>query len=565
MPSGQPAGWEAKEEGLFRAADNDFMEWATAEAREASKQASRVWSLRDTPLTELGIEELTRVREMLIGEDGEHPHLRIYVAAGGALARPAGGHRFSLPATHPCSFALSSVYGVEMDLLEFVLTAPRIQTLSAATADYVYFPHCATVAYFFLQAPVIRLAEAALGHRSVLTNDTNQAQFLSPILASIDKNLLAGVLARRVSRSPAYKACQARKPRGRCRPLFVNFLGRTWLPEFSRRFPDAVFITHAAESRWLAEGGGQALYHGMARPGGQSPEAASLLDEDWPEEGGSVEEATAQHDVPLPLPVHALWTARSSLWANRDVLACFAGSLNSPVRHALFGIFGDASSSAGDDVGSTYLSRGRWHRARRPRRGVQLHGSVRRLRISEASELMYRSKLCLVPDGDQPNTQRLVEAAAHGCVPLVISSRLLPSFRRLIAWRKCAIFIREEEVNRLPDLLDELERTPQVLEAMHEHLEFLAEALLHGGLRQTFAFQVFLLAELSQRKEEGVVYWQRRQRNGNAPLRGVKAKRRSAPQRGSRVMAAQWFTRGGENSSSPSFWEAFLLPPEDEN
>lgn len=382
--------------------------------------------------------------------------------------------------------------------------------------------------------------------------------------------------------------------------MFSNFLGRQWLPEFSRRFRDAVVVTYAAESSWLTKGSGQALNYWSSPapsepPDGNKVPGATILEERWPQE--DEDEATAQQDIPLPLPVHALWTPRSSRWDGRDLLAFFAGSLNSPVRHALFRLFGDAAASeamsagvgalppqisdpscqdslSGNIVPSTaagstaagstgwYLYRGQWRSASRPRKHIELFGSATRLRISQASDMMYRSRFCFVPDGDQPNTQRLVESVAHGCLPVVISSRWVPPFRRLISWRDCAIFIREDEIDRLPDLLDELEGSPELLRQMHGRLEMLAQVLVHGGIKQqTWWYPVMLLAELRHRREEGFLL--NRQQIGAAQQQQRRPRRRRNPAgpRGVRGREFIWW-RGSQNSSSPGFWEEFLLPPE---
>jgi len=352
-------------------------------------------------------------------------------------------------------------------------------------------------------------------------------------------------------------------------------LGRAWLPEFSRRFEDAVFVSSAAESSWLAEGGGQRLYR-WPRPSRLARSGLAMFgdpgdtyygDGGWP--SGATLEATAQQDVPLPLPVHAVWTARSAQWSHRELLASFAGGENSPSRSRLFRIFGDAGASQTEVPGSVYLTRdNHWRRALHPRPDVAVHGRANRVPIQEASELMYRSKLCFVLDGDQPNTQRIVEAVAHGCIPLVVSSRWVPPFRRLVAWHKFAIFIREEEVDRLPALLEELSNQPQRLESMHGQLRSASHALIHGGSeRWSYGFNAFLIAELNQRREEGIMRqnW-RRTAAAAAPDQRRRSQLCGKQGQQHRCTTQRRFTwyRGSHNSSSPDFWQEWMLPAEDE-
>eukprot|EP00439_Symbiodinium_sp_Y106_P065476 s4741_g10.t1 len=78
-----------------------------------------------------------------------------------------------------------------------------------------------------------------------------------------------------------------------------------------------------------------------------------------------------------------------------------------------------------------------------------------RLRQQDWSELAFRSKLCICPDGDSPNTGRLIEVIMHGCVPLIISNRLQPPFHQLFDWSKIAFFMREDALPHLPRILEQ--------------------------------------------------------------------------------------------------------------
>merc|ERR1712113_712935 len=98
-----------------------------------------------------------------------------------------------------------------------------------------------------------------------------------------------------------------------------------------------------------------------------------------------------------------------------------------------------------------------------------------RLSQQEWSELAFRSRLCIVPDGDSPNTGRLIEVIMHGCVPLIISNRLQPPFHEYIDWRRIAFFLREDAIPELPQLLLKL-ASPQGAREIREKHQFLSQA-----------------------------------------------------------------------------------------
>jgi hypothetical protein len=57
------------------------------------------------------------------------------------------------------------------------------------------------------------------------------------------------------------------------------------------------------------------------------------------------------------------------------------------------------------------------------------------------ADLMRRSKFCLVPSGDTPNTSRLFDALAAGCIPVIISQLVSLPFDDIIPWHLMAIVI----------------------------------------------------------------------------------------------------------------------------
>eukprot|EP00929_Paragymnodinium_shiwhaense_P059891 TRINITY_DN29962_c0_g1_i1.p1 TRINITY_DN29962_c0_g1~~TRINITY_DN29962_c0_g1_i1.p1 ORF type:complete len:954 (+),score=220.45 TRINITY_DN29962_c0_g1_i1:49-2910(+) len=419
---------------------------------------------------------------------------KVYVAAPAEELSPK----------HPCTFDIGLTYSIEMFMRNYFTThSDGVRALRPEDADYILFPHCAMSAYF---AMLSWYSERVSLER--LRNDTDASGFIGSVLQDVESGLLLP-LAAHIEASPAYEACRQRLSRqGRqCRLLVVSFFGRHLMPTFAKRFPEAVYVTSAAESSWLQNTeAGNALYW-WPRPQEQvawGPALKSTGPKIRPSryyERGLPEPVLPQ-DVPLPLPILSEWTDRSEEWTSRDVFAVFAGQLVSPERRALLEVFGD-DNDIGADFQDGHSSPSRPKLQGRRHADVQIH-IKRRLPIHEFTELLYRSKLCLVPDGDQPNTERLVQAAAHGCVPVVLSSRLQPPFWRFLDWTKFAIFVRADEIPNLPAILEQLKQSDAMLRKMHSRLRAVAAALRWGGAEPTSFFDKLLLAELANeaRQEE---------------------------------------------------------------
>merc|ERR1712129_222516 len=115
-------------------------------------------------------------------------------------------------------------------------------------------------------------------------------------------------------------------------------------------------------------------------------------------------------------------------------------------------------------------------RGGRPRKGVSLiFPPDFRLRQEDWSELAFRSQLCIAPDGDSPNTGRLIEVIMHGCVPLIISDRLQPPVHEFLDWSKFAFFVREESLPDLPRILREDLASPEGTRLIQEKHQNLAQ------------------------------------------------------------------------------------------
>eukprot|EP00927_Polykrikos_kofoidii_P065624 TRINITY_DN61361_c0_g1_i1.p1 TRINITY_DN61361_c0_g1~~TRINITY_DN61361_c0_g1_i1.p1 ORF type:complete len:556 (-),score=47.08 TRINITY_DN61361_c0_g1_i1:127-1794(-) len=454
--------------------------WASAQAN--SQSALLEW---EDSFSSILTEQGKLVPKILAGKI---PFPRIYVSASD---RP-------LSEKHGCSINSGLRYGIEHRIRDLFLSSSDLLVRNPEDADYVFFPHCAMNAYFGLLGWYARQVDLRR-----LANETDASGFVRPILAELESTLLLP-LADHIRGSSAFQACSQRLQRHghRCRLLFVGFFGRHLVPAFAKRFPEAVFITSAAESSWIQNSlEGQALFwwqqkfltfnrNGLLPP---NPESRSPS---W-YYGPGLPEPISPHDIALPLPVFSQWTERSNEWGSRDLLAVFVGQLVSRERRALWRLFGEFGDD-GKDGATNSSSRSK----RYP--GVRLHVN-RRVPIEEFSALMHRSRLCLVPDGDQPNTERLVEAAVHGCVPIIITSRLQPPFNKLLAWEKCAIFVRSDEIKRLPELLMDLQSKPAFLEEMHKRTRALAAALLWGGPEKSAFHKALVVAELirSSRSSSG--------------------------------------------------------------
>ena len=88
-------------------------------------------------------------------------------------------------------------------------------------------------------------------------------------------------------------------------------------------------------------------------------------------------------------------------------------------------------------------------RARRDPK-IQIHFSIP---FTNYSNLMRRSKYCVVSEGYSPWSPRLAEAVAVGCVPVLLSPALEPPYADVLDWSKFAVRVDEADLPRLPDVL----------------------------------------------------------------------------------------------------------------
>eukprot|EP00933_Yihiella_yeosuensis_P044388 TRINITY_DN39499_c0_g1_i1.p1 TRINITY_DN39499_c0_g1~~TRINITY_DN39499_c0_g1_i1.p1 ORF type:complete len:409 (+),score=36.92 TRINITY_DN39499_c0_g1_i1:89-1315(+) len=148
-------------------------------------------------------------------------------------------------------------------------------------------------------------------------------------------------------------------------------------------------------------------------------------------------------DIVVPVPTAFDWSEKAEQTESRDLLLFYAGSPNSCIRRK---IVEELSGSIEADVLviPKPIPRGTW------------------------SELIYRSRFCLVPDGFSSISARLYEVMLHGCVPVLFSHAFHPPFESLLNWRSLAIFLRNSEVTSAPALLRNI--SDETYSAMHREV-----------------------------------------------------------------------------------------------
>lgn len=69
-------------------------------------------------------------------------------------------------------------------------------------------------------------------------------------------------------------------------------------------------------------------------------------------------------------------------------------------------------------------------------------GSIRQNGISEATRGMHSSKFCLNIAGDTPSSNRLFDAIASHCVPVIISDEIELPYEDILDYSKFCVFVR---------------------------------------------------------------------------------------------------------------------------
>nr|XP_022907992.1 exostosin-2 isoform X1 [Onthophagus taurus] len=68
-------------------------------------------------------------------------------------------------------------------------------------------------------------------------------------------------------------------------------------------------------------------------------------------------------------------------------------------------------------------------------------------------QILQKSKFCLVFRGERMGQLVLLEAMAAGCVPVIVEDGVVMPFHNVIDWKRAAVFIMEEHIRGLMDVL----------------------------------------------------------------------------------------------------------------
>ncbi|KAI4376587.1 hypothetical protein MLD38_014333 [Melastoma candidum] len=141
--------------------------------------------------------------------------------------------------------------------------------------------------------------------------------------------------------------------------------------------------------------------------------------------------------------------------SERHILAFFAGGMHGYLRPILLHHWGDKSPD------------------------MKIFGPMPR---DIDSKRMYRgymksSKYCICARGYEVHTPRVVEAIFYECVPVIISDNYVPPFFEVLDWETFAVFVSEEDVPNLRDILlgipeKEYLRMQKSVKAVQQHFKW---------------------------------------------------------------------------------------------
>ncbi|CAJ1400368.1 unnamed protein product [Effrenium voratum] len=338
-------------------------------------------------------------------------------------------------------------YSMEHWVHRMLTSSDSILVSNVEAADFVFLPHCATGVFMHMVVQDEQRQKGGIGHAASLSQLNASAWkrgrqiFLgyegnlpASTVLRLDKTYLMHKVNVVWKDVPAFSHCWRRKS---CKFLTASIYGRHVWRQFASTFGSkAVFITHAGMSDWLRNQpeelfSGESDFAAHASSCGASCELHCMMDP----------APVLPQDIVLPWVVAFEWTSRAISFHQRDILVFYSGTENSCSRKRIREVF----------AGTFEHEMAKESNARKDR--VLIFPPEFRLKQKEWSELAYRSKLCLCPDGDSPNTGRLIEVMMHGCVPLIISNRLQPPFHEYFDWSRIAFFLREDAIPRLPQIL----------------------------------------------------------------------------------------------------------------
>ncbi|KAK1319772.1 putative glycosyltransferase [Acorus calamus] len=185
-----------------------------------------------------------------------------------------------------------------------------------------------------------------------------------------------------------------------------------------------------------------------------------LMDqEEWKWSGGSDHVIVAHHP-------NSMLDARTKLWPSMFILADFGRyppnianvekDVIAPYKHVIKTYFND--TSAFDDrpillyfQGAIYRKDGGFIRQElyyllKDEKDIHFSfGSASGNGINKASQGMHSSKFCLNIAGDTPSSNRLFDAVASHCVPVIVSDEIELPYEDVLDYSKFCIFVRSSD------------------------------------------------------------------------------------------------------------------------
>ncbi|XP_044499208.1 probable arabinosyltransferase ARAD1 [Mangifera indica] len=181
--------------------------------------------------------------------------------------------------------------------------------------------------------------------------------------------------------------------------------------------------------------------------------------EEWKRSGGKDHIVVAHHP-------NSLLDARTKLWPAMFILADFGRyppnianvekDVISPYKHVIKSYVNDASEFDSRPIllyfqGAVYRKDGGSVRQElfyllKDEKDVHFtFGSVQKNGIREASQGMHSSKFCLNIAGDTPSSNRLFDAIASHCVPVIISDDIELPYEDILDYSEFCIFVRTSD------------------------------------------------------------------------------------------------------------------------
>lgn len=86
-------------------------------------------------------------------------------------------------------------------------------------------------------------------------------------------------------------------------------------------------------------------------------------------------------------------------------------------------------------------------------------------------EILQQSTFCLIFRGERMGQFVLLEAMAANCIPVIVIDGAVMPFSNVIDWKRAAIFVMEDYVNTIMDVLNEV--SEEKINEMRKQVKFL--------------------------------------------------------------------------------------------